>query len=102
MDTCIGMAESLCCAPEKSHIIHWLYSNIGLPWRLSVKESLPANEGDAGSVPRLGISPGGGNATHSSILALKMDRGAWQAGSMGSQESQTQLSMPMHAYSNRK
>ena len=41
MDTCIGMAESLCGAPEKNHIINWLYSNIGLPWWLSGKESYP-------------------------------------------------------------
>ena len=44
----------------------------------------PANAGDiidAGLIPGLGRSPGEGNATHSSILALgkSIDRGAWQA-----------------------
>ena len=28
MDTCICMAESLYCSPERSHIVNWLYSNI--------------------------------------------------------------------------
>ena len=42
---------------------------------------LPANVGDMGSIPGSGISPGEGNATHSSIVAWKipMDRGACQA-----------------------
>ena len=37
-------------------------------------KNLPANEGDmgdVGSIPGLGRSPGGGKATHSSILALR-------------------------------
>ena len=47
------------------------------------KESA-CNAGDTGdldSIPGSGRSPGEGNGTHSSILALKnpMDRGAWQA-----------------------
>ena len=32
----------------------------------------PANAGDRGSTPRLRRSPGGGNATHSSILAWEI------------------------------
>ena len=32
-------------------------------------KNLPANEGDTGSISGLGRSPGGGLATHSSILA---------------------------------
>ena len=56
---------------------------------------LPANEGDTrdvGSIPGLGRSPGEGNATHSSILALgnPVDRGAWQATFQGvTRESET-------------
>ena len=47
-------------------------------------KNLPANAGDirdAGLIPGLGRSPGDGNATHSSILALgnPIDRDAWQA-----------------------
>ena len=40
-----------------------------------VVKNLPANEGDvreAGSIPRLGRSSGGGNATHFSILAWRI------------------------------
>ena len=42
-------------------------------------KNLPVNAGDMGSIPGSGRSPGGGNGTHSSILAWKilMDRGAW-------------------------
>ena len=55
----------------------------------------PANAGDirdVGSIPGLGRSPGEGNATHSSILALgnPVDRGAWQATFQGvTRESET-------------
>ena len=37
--------------------------------------------GDLGSISELGRSPGGGMATHASILAwrISMDRGAWWA-----------------------
>ena len=60
-----------------------------------VVKSPPANAGnirDVGFISGWGRSPGGGHATHSSILAWRfpMDRGAWQVWSMGSQ-SQTQL-----------
>ena len=40
-----------------------------------VVKNLPANAGDlrdSGSIPGLGRSPGGGNATHSSILAWRV------------------------------
>ena len=41
----------------------------------------PSNAGDAGSVPGLGRSPGGGhgNPLQYSYLEDPMDRGAWQA-----------------------
>ena len=56
----------------------------------SAVKNLPANAGDArdtSSVPGSGRSPGGGNATHSSILAwrIPMDRGAWRAIVLGPQ-----------------
>ena len=49
----------------------------GLPWWLSSKESAC----NAGSVPGLGRSPGGGhgNALQYSCLENPMDRGAWWA-----------------------
>ena len=42
---------------------------------------LPAKEGDTGSVPGLGRSPGEGNGNplQYSCLGNPMDRGAWQA-----------------------
>ena len=48
----------------------------------AVVKNPPANGGDArdaGLIPGSGRSPGEGMATHSSILAWKMIRGAWQA-----------------------
>ena len=44
----------------------------------SVGEYLPANAGDAGSIPRLGRSPGEGNLLQYSCLENPKDRGAWQ------------------------
>ena len=38
----------------------------------SVAKNPPANEGDMGSIPELGRSPGEGNESHSSILAWKI------------------------------
>ena len=59
-----------------------------------VVKNLPANAGDTGdtgSIPGSGRSPGGGMATHSSILAwrIPMDRGAWQATVHGVAKIQT-------------
>ena len=64
--------------------------SMGFPGGSDGKESA-CNAGDLGSVPGLGRSPGEGNATHSSILALKIP---WteepcELQSMGSQESWT-------------
>ena len=44
---------------------------LGLPWRLSGKES-PCQAGDLGSIPGSGRSLGEGNGTHSSILAWRV------------------------------
>ena len=73
---------------------HVLYNLLDFPGGTRGKE-LPANAGDlrdVGSIPGLGRSPGEGNATHSSILALgnPVDRGAWQATFQGvTRESET-------------
>ena len=61
-----------------------------------VIKNLPVNAGgirDAGSISRSGRSPGGGMATHSSIVAwrIPIDRGAWWAIVHGVAKSQTQL-----------
>ena len=47
----------------------------------SVVKNLPANAGDAGSIPRLGRSSRGGNGNpfQYSCLGNPMDREAWQA-----------------------
>ena len=51
---------------------------MGFPGCLVVK-NLPANAGDEGSIPGLGISPGEGNGNplQYSCLGNYMDRGAW-------------------------
>ena len=60
----------------------------------SVVKHLPANEGDADSIPDLGRSPGKGNSNplHYSCLENPRDRGAWWATIQGVTKSQTQLS----------
>ena len=47
----------------------------------SVVKNLPANAGDMGLIPDLGISPGEGNGNplQYSCLGNPMDRGAWWA-----------------------
>ena len=60
---------------NQSHKVH-----LGFPSG-SVVKNLPAKAGDAGSVPVLGISPGGGhsNPLQYSCLENPLERGAWQA-----------------------
>ena len=57
-------------------------------------KNLPANAGDAGLIPGLGRSPGGGNSNpfQYSCLGNPKDRGAWWATVHGVATSQTQLS----------
>ena len=56
-------------------------------------KNLPANAGDAGSIPGSGSSPGGGrgNPLQYSCLEDPVDRGAWWATMHGVTKSQTQL-----------
>ena len=65
---------------------------MGFPGGLVVK-SLPASEGDTGSIPGLGRSPGAGsgNPLQYSCLENSMDRGAWWATVHGVTKNQTQL-----------
>ena len=76
----------------------------GFPGGIVVKHP-PASvrdAGDLGSIPRLGRSPRGGHATHSSILAWRIPWTEEPGGllqslpSMGSQRSRTRLSI--HTY----
>ena len=57
---------------------------------LEVK-NLPANLRDVGSIPGLRRSPGEGNGNPLQYPCLEnpVDRGAWETGSMWSQESDT-------------
>ena len=60
------------------------FKTAALGWVVLVVENPPANAGDtrdAGSIPGLGRSPGGGhgNPLWYSFLENPMDRGAWQA-----------------------
>ena len=59
-----------------------------------VVKNLPAGAGDAGSIPGLERSPGGGhdNPLQYSCLENPMDRGAWRAKSIGSQKTRARLS----------
>ena len=56
-------------------------------------KNLPANAGDAGSIPKLGryLGEGNGNPLQYSCLENSMDRGAWSATVHGVAKSQTQL-----------
>ena len=58
-------------------------------------KKVPANEGDVGSIPESGRSPGEGNGNplQYSCLENSMDRGTWRASAHGVAKSQTQLSM---------
>ena len=53
----------------------------------------PSNAGDAGSIPGLGRSPGGGhgNPLQYSYLENPLDRGAWQIIVHWDEKSQTRL-----------
>ena len=70
-----------------------LFNRMGFPGGSDGKESACSAE-DLSSIPGIGRSPGGGQATHSSIFAwrMPMDRGAWRATVHGVAKSQTQLS----------
>ena len=63
---------------------------VGFPGGSMVKDP-PANQGDAGSIPVLGRSPGeeNGNRLQYCCMGNPMDRGAWQATDHGLQKNQT-------------
>ena len=72
---------------------------MGFPSGLAVK-NLPANAGDAGSIPGLGRSPGeeNGNPIQYSCLENPMDRVSWWSAVHGVAMSWTQLSVDSHIF----
>ena len=73
--------------PSNLHTFYFIFCltvvariSVGFPGS-SVVKNLPANAGDAGSIPGSGRSPGGGNGNpvQYSWLGNPMDRGAWWA-----------------------
>ena len=74
------MGESMIAAKSVT-LLHLLYEfSKGFPSGLKVK-NLPANAGNAGSIPGLGRCPGEGNGNplQYSCLVNPTDRGAWWA-----------------------
>ena len=70
--------------PSPAHLAHqdlWGWESSPCFLDGSVVKNLPANAGDAGLIPGLGRSPGGGNGNllQYSCLGNLMDRGAWWA-----------------------
>ena len=61
-------------------------------------KNLPANAGDAGSVPEWGRSPGGGHddPLQYSCLDNPRDRGTWRATVHGVAKSRTRLNAHTH------
>ena len=80
--TGVSQGSRICESTHESHLSlsdnTWRY---GGEWASLVAQMVknPPEMGDLGSIPGLGRSPGGGDGTHSSILAwrIPIDRGAW-------------------------
>ena len=95
--TCKYQLQALICGHPilrqmcKSKLVNM--PKAGFPSGTAVKNP-PANAENVGSIPRLGICPGGGNDNPIQYPCLKnpMDRGAWQATVHGVTKSQTWLS----------
>ena len=73
-----------------TYYLHYNKAFMGFPGSSVGKESA-CNAGDPSLIPGLRRSPGGGHATHSSILAwrIPMDKGAWWATVHGVPKSRT-------------
>ena len=97
VDTCICMAESLCCSSETITTLLISYMPIWLPRWHSDEEST-CHGGDSGSITGSGRSPGEGNGNplQYSCLESSVDRGTWWATVHGDAKSWTRLSR--HTY----
>ena len=81
--------SSLCYTAASHSLFHtWWWASLGLRWY-----KIHCNAGDLGSVPGLGISPGGehGNPLQYSCLENSRDRGALRATVHGVAKSRTRL-----------
>ena len=85
------------CRTDRKH--HISFSGLHAPQVVLVVKNLLANARDAGSIPALGRSPGGGNGNplQYSCLENSTDRRAWQATVHGVTKSRTRLSMHTQA-----
>ena len=88
-----GLAQTLLVATDRNSNSLNLKEKVGFPGSTVVK-NLPANAGDAGSVPGSGRSSGGrnGNPLQYSCLENPMDRGVWRATIHGVAQSRTRHS----------
>ena len=79
---------------ERSWVFNIVEKRLGFSGGSAVKNSLPVNAGDSGSIPGSGRSHGEGNghAFQYSCLGNPTDRGAGWAGVHGVTKRQTQLS----------
>ena len=86
-----SLVAILTCPPGKV-FIGWYIQDGGFPGG-SVVKNLPANAGDAGSIPESGRLPGDGNDNpiQYSYLGNSTDRGAWRATVCGVAKSRIQL-----------
>ena len=86
---CCSLYPRVFCLCFSLAVIEHLVLLLGFPSGSGGKES-DCDVRGLGSVLGLGRSPGGGHATHSSILAWRIptDRGAWQATVHGVTKSQ--------------
>ena len=102
-----GQGGLACCSPW-DHIGSDTTEQLSNNKVVLVAENPPANAGnvrEAGSIPGLGRSSGGGhgNPLQYSCLEIPMVRGAWQATVHRVTKSQTQLKwISMHAHTQRK
>ena len=92
------------------HLCYWVtwrirvfgtYREKGASQVVLVVKNPAANAGDAGSIPGLGRSPGGGHGNPLLYTCLEnpMDRGVWQATIHMIAKSQTRLSNLAHMHS---
>ena len=103
MDTCVCMAESLCCSPETLTLLLISYTSIQVSQVALVVKNLPANAGDKrdlGSIPGLGRCYGEGhdNPLQYSCLENPMHRGDWRASVHRVIKSQMRLKWLRTAY----